>query len=445
MSALVVEGRSAGAPLLAVEDLVVDYPAPGGPVRAVDHVGFSVPRGGSLAVVGESGCGKSTLARAIVRLLKPAGGRIVLDGTDLAALSERRLRPLRRRVQMVFQDPYGSLDPHLTAEETVAEPLRLAGVKDKAERRRRAAELLDRVGLPASALQRRPGEFSGGQRQRIGIARALASGPDLLVCDEATSALDVSVQAQVLDLLRELQAETGITYIVIAHHLGVVREISSEVVVLKAGRVVESGRTADVLASPADPYTRALRRAALEPAAVRGRKPRMLVAAVGAAPDGGSAQAGAGGSRAAAVSSTAVTGSAGFGAAVRENAVSDGGAPKAAGPDASAPECAVPKAASHEPAVPETAATEPRATEAAVHATTASAAIATGPRPPEIAASEATPPEAAATKVAAAEATVHESAAPEAVEPGRSGSAPSEGTVPTSTTPHPAPQEGTGA
>ncbi|MFM9607528.1 ATP-binding cassette domain-containing protein [Streptomyces niveiscabiei] len=469
MSALVVEGRSAGAPFLAVEDLVVDYPAPGGPVRAVDHVGFSVPRGGSLAVVGESGCGKSTLARAIVRLLKPAGGRIVLDGTDLAALSERQLRPLRRRVQMVFQDPYGSLDPHLTAEETVAEPLRLAGVKDKAERRRRAAELLDRVGLPASALQRRPGEFSGGQRQRIGIARALASGPDLLVCDEATSALDVSVQAQVLDLLRELQAETGITYIVIAHHLGVVREISSEVVVLKAGRVVERGRTADVLASPADPYTRALRRAALEPAAVRGRKPRMLVAAVGAAPDGefaragaggsegaeGSTQtpsairasgsAGAGGSGAAAASATAVTGSAGFGAAVRENAVSDGAAPEAAGLDASAPESTVPEAASHEPAVPETAPTEPGAAEAAVHATTASEAIATGPRVLEIAASEATPPEAAATKPGATEPTVHESAAPEAVEPGRSGAAPSEGTVPTSTTPHPAPQEGTGA
>ncbi|NNN29366.1 ABC transporter ATP-binding protein [Streptomyces sp. S3(2020)] len=266
-------------PFLTVEDLVVDYPTPAGPVRAVDHVGFSVPRGGALAVVGESGCGKSTLARAIVRLLKPASGRIVLDGTDLAALSERRLRPLRRRVQMIFQDPYGSLDPHLTAEEIVAEPLRLAGVKDRAERHRRAAELLDRVGLPTTALQRRPAEFSGGQRQRIGIARALASGPDLLVCDEATSALDVSVQAQVLDLLRELQAETGITYIVIAHHLGVVREISTDVVVLKAGRIVESGPTAAVLASPTDPYTRALRRAALDPTTIRGRGSRARASA----------------------------------------------------------------------------------------------------------------------------------------------------------------------
>ncbi len=258
---------------LAVEDLVVDYPTPG-PVRAVDHVSFSVPRGGSLAVVGESGSGKSTIACAIVRLLKPASGRIVLDGTDLAALPERRLRPLRRRVQMIFQDPYGSLAPHLTALEIVAEPLRVAGVRDTTERRRRATGLLDRVGLPASALERRPGEFSGGQRQRIAIARALASEPDLLVCDEATSALDVSVQAQVLDLLRELREETGITYIVIAHHLGVVREISTDVVVLKAGRVVERGRTADVLAAPTDPYTRALRRAALDPTAIRGLKPR---------------------------------------------------------------------------------------------------------------------------------------------------------------------------
>ncbi|MFI8074369.1 ABC transporter ATP-binding protein [Streptomyces sp. NPDC086033] len=263
---------------LAVEDLVVDYPTPAGPVRAVDHVSFSVPRGGSLAVVGESGSGKSTIACAIVRLLKPASGRVVLDGTDLAALPERRLRPLRRRVQMVFQDPYGSLAPHLTALETVAEPLRVAGVKDKAERRRRATELLDRVGLPATALERRPDEFSGGQRQRIGIARALASEPDLLVCDEATSALDVSVQAQVLDLLRELREETGITYIVIAHNLGVVREISTDVVVLKAGQVVERGRTADVLAAPAEPYTRALRRAALEPTAIRGLKPRTMAA-----------------------------------------------------------------------------------------------------------------------------------------------------------------------
>ncbi|GDY58649.1 hypothetical protein SVIO_092720 [Streptomyces violaceusniger] len=181
---------------------------------------------------------------------------------------------------MVFQDPYGSLDPHLTAEEIVAEPLRLNGMRSGAERARRAAALIDQVGLPAGALQRRPAEFSGGQRQRIGIARALASGPELLVCDEATSALDVSVQAQVLQLLRELQAERGLAYIVISHNLGVVREISSEVVVMRAGRIIESGPTGTVLSAPADPYTRALRRAALDPTTMRGRKPRALVSVI---------------------------------------------------------------------------------------------------------------------------------------------------------------------
>ncbi|GAA4078309.1 MULTISPECIES: ATP-binding cassette domain-containing protein [Actinomadura] len=270
-----------GEPLLSVQDLVVEYPVRGGTFRAVDGIGFDVPRGGSLAIVGESGCGKSTTARAIVRLLRPTSGRILLDGVDLAALPEKRLRPLRRRVQMIFQDPYGSLDPHLTAEQIVAEPLRLAGVRARAERSRRAAELLDRVGLPSSALHRRPAEFSGGQRQRIGIARALAGGPELLVCDEATSALDVSVQAQVLDLLRGLQAETGLTFIVISHNLGVVREISSRVVVMKEGRIVEAGPTDAVLSAPSDPYTRALRRAALDPATMKGRKPRAIVSSLG--------------------------------------------------------------------------------------------------------------------------------------------------------------------
>jgi len=260
--------------LLSVEDLVVEY----GSFRAVDEVSFSVAAGGTLAVVGESGSGKSTIAAAIVRLIRPASGRILLDGTDIATMPEKRLRPLRHKVQMIFQDPYGSLDPHLTAREIVAEPLRLRG-KDRATQAKEAAGLLDRVGLPASALDRRPAEFSGGQRQRIGIARALASEPELLVCDEATSALDVSVQAQVLDLLREIQRDTGVAYLFISHNLGVVREISDEVVVLKDGRIVESGPTDRVLAAPAQPYTRALRRAALDPATMTGRKPRTLVAA----------------------------------------------------------------------------------------------------------------------------------------------------------------------
>ena len=259
--------------LLAVEDLVVEY----GSFRAVDGVSFSVEPGTTLAVVGESGSGKSTIAAAIVRLIRPSSGRILLDGTDIAALPEKRLRPLRHKVQMIFQDPYGSLDPHLTAQEIVAEPLRVRG-RDRATRRREAAALLERVGLPGSARDRRPPEFSGGQRQRIGIARALASEPALLVCDEATSALDVSVQAQVLDLLREIQRDTGVAYVFISHNLGVVREISNEVVVLCEGKVVESGDTSRVLAAPAEPYTRALRRAALDPTAMRGRKPRAVLA-----------------------------------------------------------------------------------------------------------------------------------------------------------------------
>ncbi|MFE5700097.1 ATP-binding cassette domain-containing protein [Rhodococcus koreensis] len=265
------------APLLSVEDLVVEYPVPDGVFRAVDTVSFSVDKGATLAVVGESGCGKSTIAKSIVRLLTPTSGRILVDGADIAQLSEKALRPFRSRVQMVFQDPYGSLDPHLTAVDIVGEPLRLQGVRSKSERARRAAELIDRVGLPATALHRRPAEFSGGQRQRIGIARALASGPELLVCDEATSALDVSVQAQVLDLLREIQHDTGLTYVFISHNLGVVREISDTVIVMSRGQVVESGSTTDVLERPAEPYTQALRAAALDPTTMVGIKPRHLV------------------------------------------------------------------------------------------------------------------------------------------------------------------------
>ena len=258
------------APLLSVEDLVVDY----GAFRAVDSVSFTVERGSTLAVVGESGCGKSTIARSLVRLLTPSSGRIVLDGTDIARLPERRLRPLRSKVQMVFQDPYGSLDPHLTAEAIVAEPMR---DRSRRDRHAEAARLLDLVGLPSSALDRRPAEFSGGQRQRIGIARALATSPKLLVCDEATSALDVSVQAQVLQLLADIQAERGLTYLFISHNLGVVRQISQRILVMRTGRIVDAGATEDVLRAPQQEYTRALRRAALDPATMRGRKPREVV------------------------------------------------------------------------------------------------------------------------------------------------------------------------
>ena len=268
------------APLLSVEDLVVEYPTAGGVFRAVDQVSFSVPKGSTLAVVGESGCGKSTIAKSIVRLVPPTSGRIRVDGVDIARLSERALRPYRSRIQMVFQDPYGSLDPHLSAIDIVSEPLRLRGIRSRSEQQTRATELIDRVGLPSTALQRKPAEFSGGQRQRIGIARALASEPELLVCDEATSALDVSVQAQVLELLREIKHDTGLTDLFISHNLGVVREISDTIIVMSAGRIVETGQTADVLARPAEPYTKALRAAALDPTTMSGLKPRHLLKGV---------------------------------------------------------------------------------------------------------------------------------------------------------------------
>jgi peptide/nickel transport system ATP-binding protein len=262
--------------LLSVKDLVVEY----GAFRAVDGVSFEVAKGSTLAVVGESGCGKSTIAKAIVRLLAPTSGRIEVDGVDIARLSQKAMRPYRSRIQMVFQDPYGSLDPHLTAVDIVGEPLKLRGIRSKAERSKKAAALIDQVGLPSTALKRRPAEFSGGQRQRIGIARALASGPELLVCDEATSALDVSVQAQVLNLLRDIKRDTGLTYLFISHNLGVVREISDSIIVMKAGKVVEKGATEDVLARPTEAYTKQLRAAALDPTTMVGVKPRQVLKGV---------------------------------------------------------------------------------------------------------------------------------------------------------------------
>ena len=267
-------------PFLSVENLVVDYHVSGGTFRAVDDVSFSVEKGQTIAVVGESGCGKSTIAKALMRLVTPTSGRIELDGTDLAALSEAKLRPLRSKFQMVFQDPYGSLDPHLTAQEIVAEPLKLQGVRSRKERNKAAASLIDQVGLPVASLDKHPSEFSGGQRQRIGIARALASKPELLVCDEATSALDVSVQAQVLRLLKSIQDETGITYVFISHNLGVVQEISDTVMVMQRGKLVEHGTTAQVLTAPREDYTRRLRHAALDPSTMSGLKPRHLVSSL---------------------------------------------------------------------------------------------------------------------------------------------------------------------
>jgi peptide/nickel transport system ATP-binding protein len=258
---------AAGEPLLQVRGVKVHFPIKRGlffdrtvgHVKAVDGVDLSIDRGTTYGLVGESGCGKSTLGRAILRLVEPTAGQVVFDGTDVAALRPEPMRHMRRRMQMVFQDPLGSLDPRQDVESLLAEPLHAHGLGgDKAAIARRLRELLDAVGLPAAALRRYPHEFSGGQRQRIGIARAITVEPDLLIADEPVSALDVSVQAQVLNLLEELQERLGLTYLVIAHDLAVVRHISDVVGVMYLGSLVEQA-PADVLYdSPLHPYTRSL-------------------------------------------------------------------------------------------------------------------------------------------------------------------------------------------
>jgi peptide/nickel transport system ATP-binding protein len=230
-----------------------------GHVYAVDGVDLEIKRGETYGLVGESGCGKSTLGRGMLRLVEPTGGRVVFDGTDLSELKGEKLRTMRRRIQMIFQDPLSSLDPRQSVESILVEGLRAHGLdKGKESTAKRLRELLAAVGLPVSALRKYPHEFSGGQRQRIGIARALAVEPDLIVADEPVSALDVSVQAQVVNLLEDLQEQFGLTYLVIAHDLAVVRHISDRVGVMYLGGIVEEATSDDLYAEPLHPYTRAL-------------------------------------------------------------------------------------------------------------------------------------------------------------------------------------------
>ena len=270
-------GGPGRAPLLEVEGLVKHYESRGflqgkhPPVRAVDGVSFTVGRGETLALVGESGCGKTTVGRTLLRLQEPTAGKASFDGTDLFALSGSALRAMRRRLQIVFQDPYSSLDPRMTIGDSVAEGIEIHGLAKGAAVRARVEALLAEVGLDASYVDRYPHEFSGGQRQRIGIARALAVEPSFIVCDEPVSALDVSVQAQVLNLLGDLQKSRGLSYLFIAHDLAVVRQLAHRVAVMYLGRIVEIGPTDDVLSRPRHPYTQALLSAVPEPDPTRAR------------------------------------------------------------------------------------------------------------------------------------------------------------------------------
>jgi oligopeptide transport system ATP-binding protein len=253
-------------PLLEVRDLRTWFPVYGGvlrrrigEVKAVDGVSFTVERGQTVGLVGESGSGKTTVGRSILNLIPATSGSVKLEGRELTNLAEKDFRPLRRRLQIIFQDPFGSLNPRMTVGSILAEPLEIHFPKlTSPERQKRVAELLDQVGLQPKMAGRYPHEFSGGQRQRIGIARALAVKPDFIVCDEPVSALDVSVQASIVNLLRDLQEELGLAYLFIAHDLAVVEHISDHVLVMHHGKIVESGPPATLYRNPQDPYTQSL-------------------------------------------------------------------------------------------------------------------------------------------------------------------------------------------
>jgi oligopeptide transport system ATP-binding protein len=253
-------------PLLEVNDLVKHFPIKRGilidrevdQVRAVDGISFSVERGETVGLVGESGSGKSTACRAVLQLIKPTSGSVKFEGREIAGLGRRQMRPLRREMQMIFQDPYASLNPRKRIGQIVGDPLRRQGVARGADVRRDVQELLERVGLSSEHYNRFPHEFSGGQRQRIGIARALALKPKLVICDEPVSALDVSIQAQIVNLLDDLQDELGLAYLFVAHDIGVVRHISDRIAVMNEGKLVEQGSADQVSEHPKDAYTKKL-------------------------------------------------------------------------------------------------------------------------------------------------------------------------------------------
>ena len=253
-------------PLLEVKNLKVHFPVKPGVfsrvrefVKAVDDVSFSIEPGETLGLVGESGCGKTTLGRAIVRLVEPTAGSVLLGGEDITRMGGSELRARRRKFQMIFQDPYGSLNPRMTVEQIVGEALDIHQLTDsKSARQKRIAELLNAVGLDTVYAQRYPHEFSGGQRRRIGIARALAVEPELIICDEPVSALDVSVQAQIINLLQDLQQQRGIAYLFIAHDLAVIEHISRRVMVMYLGKIVETAEANALIRTPQHPYTQAL-------------------------------------------------------------------------------------------------------------------------------------------------------------------------------------------